>query len=179
MMARSRSIPGARAAALIAVAGLVACTPASRYSVTMAPTAPTTSFRTISVGSVGVGVTTDTLDATAPAVVRDAIAEQMRDSDRFEQVSLDGAQDAALLIDCEIVEFVRGNQASRWLLGRFGSKARLDAHCRFVDAPARRLVAEGTFTGEVQGGWFGGSANIDNMSKDLAKAVRKFLEKGR
>jgi len=179
----TRSMLGRSACALLVFCLLTistGCATRGTYDITTMPTPPAPTFRSISVSEVRVGVTTDTLDLTAPVVLRDAIVTALLDAKRYDGVSTNGgADDGTLRIDCTIVDFDRGSQLSRWLIGRFGSKAHLDASCRFTESPSDQLYAEGTFSGEVQGGLFGGSANLERMSKDLASAINRFLQRGR
>ena len=166
-----------------AVMTLGGCAKPGQYDLSLRPSASVPRGARIEVAPVTVGITNDSLDLTAPVLVRSAIVNAIAETEQFENVAYEIAAEEGVYIyrvSCHIDEFESGSRGGRWLLGGLGTgQAHLDATCRFYDIQRDALYAEGVFTGKVRGGFFGGGASIEGMSDDLAAAVARFLERGR
>ncbi len=161
------------------VLALGACASPGKYDLSVQPNSPPERFENIEVAPVTTGITSHSLDISAPAMLRSAVVDALAKTGRYSSVEPEiEAAPGVLRVNCEISEYETGSQAMRWLVGRFAGGAYLDATCSFEDAETNRLYAQGVFTGEVKSGWFGGSAGIEGMADDAAAALARFLEKG-
>lgn len=167
-------------ACLILAAGSAwSCAP-KEYTLTLGPTRDVRSYRHIQVAPVQTKITEDSLESQTSLVLRSAIIDAVRREKAFASVEAQSEQrDSTLQVDCTIVQFVKGSQATRWLLGFGAGKGHLNVSCSFADGGSGDVVAEGTFAEDVKGGWFGGSVNQEKMSEKIAKKIAKFLKKGK
>jgi len=167
------------AAVLTVIFSLFGCAP-GKYSLTGVPSEQTNTFRNVEVAPVEVGATTDEVDAETPMELRTAIIEAIQKKKMYETVVPELANDeTAIRIESKIIELENGSQFGRWLIGGWGGKAYMEVSCRFINKASGKEFADGTFSGEISGGFFGGSPNQSNMSKQVASAVVKFLKKGK
>ena len=97
----------------------------------------------------------------------------------YQEVSteLDGQEDA-IGIACRIREFNKGSQFVRWFVSFGAGKGHLDVDCDFVEKSRNNVFASGSFTGQIQGGFFGGALNEESLSKHVARQIARFLKKG-
>ena len=168
---------------LIAIAVIpttTACAKPGTYELSLAPS-PVAQFHSVHVTPVTTGVTNDSLDITVPVMLRNAIIETLRESGRYQRVEAElEPAPGVLRIDCRISEFDAGSRGGRWLAGGLGvGRGHLDATCQFFDMADEGLYAEGVFSDEIKGGFFGGGVNLEDMSSNMAAALDRFLEDGR
>jgi hypothetical protein len=164
---------------LVTTVLMVGCAPAN-YILKGPPTENTRSFKNIEVAKVEVGITESELDPETPLELRRAIIEEIQKTEVFSQVTFElDSSESTIQIQPRIVEFDKGSQAARYLIGFGAGKAHLDVECTFINKEMQTVIAEGTFKTEVGGGWFGGSADPKSMSEDVAKEIAKFLEEGK
>ena len=151
-----------------------------KYSLNRIPSEDTKSFVQVEVGQVEVGLTKDELDPETIFDLRSEIIKAIQKKKIYQQVAAElGIDEGTLLIKCKIIELDNGSQFLRWLIGMGAGKAYLETSCQFINKKTNKVISSGTFTGEIKGGFFGGSANQESMSKFIAAAVARFLKKGK
>lgn len=156
------------------------CVSMGKYSLDKVPSEDTKSFKNIEVSQIEAGVTKDELNPETIIDLRTAIIEAIQKKDIYEKVEAElGIAEGVLQIKCKIIELDNGSQFLRWLVGRFGGKAYLETTCQFINKNTGKIIASGTFSGEITGGFFGGSANQETMSKYVAAAIARFLKKNK
>lgn len=165
---------------LILIVFLLSCASGPyKYSLTGSPTEQTKSFKGIEVDKVEVGITESELDLETPIELRTAIIDEVQKTGKYAKVAPElTSEEGVIQIESKIVEFDEGSQGARWIGFGMG-KAHLDVICQFKNKKTGEVFATGTFIGEIKGGWFGGTANQKKMSEYVAKAVAKFLKKGK
>lgn len=153
------------------------CVSVGKYSLDKSPSEDTKSFANVEVGKIEIGVTKDKLEPETILELRSAIIEAIQKKNIYQQVAAElGIDEGTLLIKCKIVELDNGSRFLRWLI-RAG-KAYLETSCQFINKKTNKVISSGTFTGEIQGGFFGGAADQEEMSKSVADAIARFLKKG-
>ncbi|MEN8376940.1 MAG: DUF4410 domain-containing protein [Gemmatimonadota bacterium] len=113
------------------------------------------------------------------SAIRRGIIDELTGSGDFALVvsELDPAP-GAVLISCSIVEFDEGSRFTRWFVGLGAGKAQLKMACGFTDLTDAQPYAEGLFSGELKGGFFGGEADAGTMGREVGEAIRRFLRTG-
>jgi hypothetical protein len=168
--------------ALVTLAMLVTCfgcAQMGKYSLAKPPAKDTREFVSVEVQEVEVGLTKDELEPETQADLRMAIIEAIQKAKIYEKVGMETEDvDQVITIESKIVELDAGSQFLRWFLGFGAGKAYMEVACKFLDKETGEVIATGTFTGEIKGGFFGGSADQETMSKYVAEAVARFLKKG-
>ena len=167
----------------VVILSFFGCAPVAKYGLMInQPTENTYSFKVVEVNKVEVGVTTDEVSPETLIDLRSFIIEEIKKKKIYQQVVeeydlTNGAE--VIQIDTKITDFKKGSRFLRSLLGIFGAGiATLDAQCRFINKDTNKVFADGTFIAELTVGFFGGAANPTEMSKQVARAVAKFLNKG-
>ncbi|NOX88459.1 MAG: DUF4410 domain-containing protein [Calditrichaeota bacterium] len=165
---------------LISLLILGGCATMGRYSLDYPPTESTRSYVNIEVAPIEVGITKDELDPATVSELRYAIIEKVQRLGIYQKVQAEPiSDDRTLLIKCKIYELDNGSQFLRWLLGWGAGKAYMETLCQFIDKKTNKVISSGTFSGEIRGGFFGGSADQEKMAKDVAGAIARFLKKGK
>ncbi|HUE77354.1 MAG TPA: hypothetical protein VMM83_05380 [Longimicrobiales bacterium] len=167
-----------QSAILICVAAMAtACATAGNYSVRVPPTDPARWFTRVGVAPVVYGgIPQDSLDAAQLATLRRAIEASLLESGQFLPLTSETDRDhGALMVACVVSAFDRGNRFLRFLVSRVG-RARLKVPCRFWDQQLGELHAEAVFEAKVDGGAFGGSADLEQMAAQVADAIGRFLD---
>ncbi len=155
------------------------CAP-GKYVLTNPPTNDTRNFKNVEVAKVEVGITESELDPEIPIELRTAIMEEIQKKGIYKNIAAElDVDESTLQIQPKIIEFDKGSQAARYLVGFGAGKAHLDVQCKFINKETEKVFAEGTFTAFVSGGFFGGSTNQKTMSKNVAIQIVKFLQKSR
>lgn len=158
----------------------IGCASMGKYSLEKPPVEDVKSFINIEVNKVEVGITKDELNPETVTDLRAAIIEAIQKKKIYEQIGPElDVEEGTLVINCKIIELDNGSKFLRWLLGMGAGKAYLETACQFSDKKTGRVIASGTFTGEIRGGFFGGSADQEKMAKYVAEAVARFLKKGK
>jgi len=154
---------------------------AGKYSLVNPPSDKTESFQAVEVGKIDVGATNDEVQPEIPIELRSLIVEEIHKKNIYQQVLEENDfNDSVIKVDAKIIQFNKGSQFTRWAVGILGAgKAVLDVECKFINKETNDVFAQGIFTAEVKNGIFGGTANQKNMSKDVAKAIARFLKKGK
>ena len=146
--------------ALMLTLALGACGARGKYEISVRPGSPPDRFVSIEVASVTTGITSDPLDVVAPAMLRYALVEALKEKGGYESVASEIEPTPGLLrITCRIDGF---ETPTLMVAGR------LDATCRFEDGESDQLYAEGVFTGR--------SDRLENMIEDAAAALARFLD---
>lgn len=155
------------------------CAQIGRYSLIESPSKRTDSFQNCEVGEVTVGITQDELNPETLIDLRMAIIDAINKKRIYQSVMSEFKEvERAIRIECNIVVFDKGNQFARWFIGWGVGQATLEVSCKFIDKEQGTTFASGGFTGVINGGFFGGTADQKILSKLVANAVAKFLKKG-
>ena len=126
----------------------------------------------------GVEYPADKIDGLTKSIV-----DTLQSSKRFDQVSV--ATDAAataktadgqkLKITGEIIKYVKGSQAARYLVGFGAGKTKIIVDVKFVDAVTGEVVHQQTVDGEVTWGLFGGSS--ESAKSGVADEIIRVMKK--
>ena len=78
-----------------------------------------------------------------------------------------------LLLRGKIVEFTRGSQAMRYLVGFGAGKGKIVALCYFVDKESGEVIWERQVDGRVIGFGQPTEGGIQGLAREVAKRIRK------
>jgi len=127
----------------------------------------------------GVEFPADKIDPLTKGVV-----DNMRKSKRFTQVSLAGETVTAttetgdtrtLKISGEVIKYVKGNRAARYVIGMGVGATKIIVDVKFVDAQTGETVLQQTVDGDVTWGVFGGSS--DDAKSGVADEIIRIMKK--
>ena len=109
-----------------------------------------------------------------------ATVENFRASKRFDSVAMvgeAGAVEAApkLKISGEVVKYVKGNRAARYLVGFGAGKTKIMVDVKLTDAATGQVLFNQTVDGDVTWGVFGGSSDSakGGVSDELIREMKK------
>ena len=109
------------------------------------------------------------------------LVKTLQNSKRFDAISVAATSDNAatdtpkLLISGEIIKYVKGSQAARYLIGFGAGKTKIIADVKFVDAKTGTVVHQQTVDGEVTWGIFGGDS--DGAKGGVADEIIRVMKK--
>jgi hypothetical protein len=112
------------------------------------------------------------------------IAESLRKSKRFTSVSFQGdtatattetGETRTLRISGEIIKYVKGNRAMRYMVGMGTGATKIIADVKFTDAQTGEVVLQQTVDGDVTWGFFGGDS--DDAKGGVASEIIKVMKK--
>lgn len=125
----------------------------------------------------GVEFPADKIDSLTSSVVN-----TLNKSKRFDRVSMSGAATATeaseaptLKISGEIIKYVKGNRAVRYMVGMGMGATKLIADVKFVDAKTGEVVHQQTVDGDVTWGLFGGDS--ESAKSGLADEIMRIMKK--
>ena len=130
----------------------------------------------------GVEFPSDKIDSLTNSVVK-----ALRNSKKFSQVSLVGevnkdqtnpaeaAQAPTLRISGEVIKYVKGNRATRYIIGMGMGATKIIADIKFVDAQSSAVVLQQTVDGDVVWGIFGGDS--DSAKGGIANEIVKIAKR--
>ena len=125
----------------------------------------------------GVEFPADKIDSLTKSVVN-----TLSKSKRFSSVTETGAtatpdssETPTLKISGEIIKYVKGNRAVRYMVGMGMGATKLIADVKFVDAKTGEVVHQQTVDGDVTWGLFGGDA--ESAKSGLADEIMRVLKK--
>jgi hypothetical protein len=127
----------------------------------------------------GVEFPADKLDPLTKGVI-----DNMRKSKRFTQVSASGETVTAttengdtrtLRISGEVIKYVKGNRAARYIVGMGVGATKIIADIKFVDARTGEVVLQQTVDGDVTWGVFGGDS--DDAKSGVADEIIRIMKK--
>ena len=109
-----------------------------------------------------------------------ATVENFRASKRFDTVAMVGEAGASegtrkLKISGEVVKYVKGNRAARYLVGFGAGKTKIMVDVKLTDAATGEVVFNQTVDGDVTWGVFGGSSDSakGGVSDELIREMKK------
>ena len=109
-----------------------------------------------------------------------ATAENFRDSKRFDSVTMAGEASTApigpkLKISGEVVKYVKGNRAARYLVGLGAGKTKIMVDVKLTDTATGEVLFNQTVDGDVTWGLFGGSSDSakGGVSDELIREMKK------
>lgn len=114
------------------------------------------------------------------------IVDTLRKSKRFNQISLQGEVITAtattetgemrtLKISGEVIKYVKGNRATRYIIGMGVGATKIIADVKFVDAQTGEVVLQQTVDGDVTWGIFGGDS--DEAKSGVAEEIIRVMKK--
>ena len=163
---------------IIIVFVLVGCAK-SRYLIYMSPTVNLKSFVNIEVSAIELESQRLNVEIPTLYILRHEIIKAIQKSNMYQKVANEiDTYRGTLLIKCKIVEFDKGNRVLRYFIGMGAGKAYLKSICLFYNKENGQLIATGTFSGEIESGFFGGSVDQNEMVGAIVKAIVLFLKKG-
>jgi curli biogenesis system outer membrane secretion channel CsgG len=111
-----------------------------------------------------------------------ALVNNFRDSKRFDNVSLAGQATPAestaadsLRISGEVIKYVKGSRAARYLVGLGAGKTKIIVDVKFVNAATGETVLQQTVDGDVTWGIFGGDS--DKAKSGVADEIIRLMKK--
>ena len=123
----------------------------------------------------GVELSDKEIDELMKATVRNFQA-----SNRFDSVTMAGEATAVeagrkLRISGEVVKYVKGNRAARYLVGFGAGKTKLMVDVKLTDATTGEVVFNQTVDGDVTWGVFGGSSDgaKGGVSDEIIREMKK------
>jgi hypothetical protein len=123
----------------------------------------------------GVEFPADKIDALTKSVV-----STLTKSNRFDNVALsvDAASSGdkpALKITGEIIKYVKGNRAARYMIGMGVGATKIITDVKFVDTATGEVVHQQTVDGDVTWGLFGGDS--DDAKSGVAEEIIRVMKK--
>jgi hypothetical protein len=109
-----------------------------------------------------------------------SLANTLTRSKRFEQVSVAGeavapSESPRLRIEGEIIKYVKGNRAVRYMVGLGMGATKIVADVKFIDAATGEVVLQQTVDGDVTWGLFGGDS--DEAKGGVADEIIRVMKK--
>ena len=109
-----------------------------------------------------------------------ATVENFRASKRFDSVTMVGEASTVeaapkLKISGEVVKYVKGNRAARYLVGFGAGKTKIMVDVKLTDASTGEVVFNQTVDGDVTWGLFGGSSDSakGGVSDEIIREMKK------
>ena len=112
-----------------------------------------------------------------------SLVNNLQKSKRFDTVSVigesasttEGSNSSKLQISGEIIKYVKGNQAARYLIGFGAGKTKIIADIKFVDAKTGAVVHQQTVDGDVTWGLFGGDSGKakGGIADEIIRVMKK------
>src|SRR5687767_658711 len=109
-----------------------------------------------------------------------ATVENFRDSKRFDSVTMAGEASTPptgpkLKISGEVVKYVKGNRAARYLVGLGAGKTKIMVDVKLTDTATGEVLFNQTVDGDVTWGLFGGSSDSakGGVSDELIREMKK------
>lgn len=112
------------------------------------------------------------------------VVDNMRKSKRFTQVSMAGdavtattenGETRTLKISGEVIKYVKGNRAARYVIGMGVGATKIIVDVKFVDAQTGEVVLQQTVDGDVTWGVFGGDS--DDAKSGVADEIIRIMKK--
>ena len=123
----------------------------------------------------GVEFPADKIDPLTQSVVK-----TLTKSNRFMQVALAGQtavqnETRTLKITGEIIKYVKGNRAARYVIGLGVGATKIIADVKFIDVATGEVVHQQTVDGDVTWGLFGGDS--DDAKSGVADEIIRVMKK--
>lgn len=165
---------------ILALIFITGCVTPHKYVLKRTPTKKPISFRNIEVTKVTWAETKDELLPETPLNLRKLIISEILNNQFYAKVgpSIETTE-RTMQIDCKILALDKGSKLARYAVGAGAGKAHMDVECKFIDKETDKVFASGVFTGDIKGGFLGGSADQTSMAHEVAKGIAAFLEKGK
>jgi curli biogenesis system outer membrane secretion channel CsgG len=113
-----------------------------------------------------------------------SVQSTLTKSNRFQHVDLGGAEattesmDAPTLkITGEIIKYVKGNRAARYMVGFGVGATKIITDVKFIDAKTGEVVHQQTVDGDVTWGFFGGDS--DDAKSGVADEIIRVMKKNK
>ncbi len=110
----------------------------------------------------------------------DEIVKELQELKKFNQVFRAGESQAAssaptLRLEGTVIEYKKGSQAKRYLVGFGAGKTKVVAHVKFIDKASGNVVFEKDVDGKVVLGLLGGKSktSLRDVGDEIAKVSKK------
>lgn len=109
-----------------------------------------------------------------------SVGDTLTKSNRFNQVTLTGdatnpATEPTLKISAEVIKYVKGNRAARYVIGLGVGATKIITDVKFTDVQTGEVIHQQTVDGDVTWGFFGGDS--EGAKSGVADEIIRVMKK--